>query len=46
MPESHKDTVNSEIGRNPRKLLVEVKIDSNGHPVPVSLWVGNKSYRF
>jgi uncharacterized membrane-anchored protein len=46
MPESQKDTVNSEIGRNPRKLLVEVKIDSNGHPVPVSLWVGNKSYRF
>jgi uncharacterized membrane-anchored protein len=46
MPESQKDTVNSEIGRNPRKLLVEVKIDSSGHPVPVSLWVGNKSYRF
>jgi uncharacterized membrane-anchored protein len=46
MPEAQKDTVNSDIGRNPRKLLVEVKIDSNGHPVPVSLWVGNKSYRF
>jgi uncharacterized membrane-anchored protein len=46
MPESQKDTVNNEVGRNPRKLLVEVKIDSSGHPVPVSLWVGNKSYRF
>jgi uncharacterized membrane-anchored protein len=46
MPESQKDTVNNQIGRNPRKLLVEVKIDSNGHPVPVSLWVGNNSYRF
>lgn len=46
MPESQKDTVNSEIGRNPRKLLVEVKIDSNGHPVPVSLLVGDKRYRF
>jgi uncharacterized membrane-anchored protein len=46
MPESQKDTVNSEIGRNPRKLMVEVKIDSDGHPVPVSLWVGTKSYRF
>ncbi len=46
MPESQKDTVNNDIDRNPRKLLVEVKIDSNGHSVPVSLWVGNKSYRF
>lgn len=46
MPESQKDTVNTEIGRNPRKLQVEVKIDSNGHTVPVSLWVGDKSYRF
>ncbi len=46
MPESQKDTVNSDIGHNPRKLLVEVKIDRSGHPVPVSLWVGNKSYRF
>jgi uncharacterized membrane-anchored protein len=46
MPEAQKDTVNSEIGRNPRKLLVEIKLNSNGHPVPVSLWVGNKSYRF
>ena len=46
MPEAQKDTVNSDIGRNPRKLLVEVKIDGSGHPVPVSLWVGNKSYRF
>jgi uncharacterized membrane-anchored protein len=46
MPESQKDTVNGEIGRNPRKLLVEIKLDNNGHPVPVSLWVGNKSYRF
>jgi uncharacterized membrane-anchored protein len=46
MPESQKDTVNDQIDRNPRKLLVEVKIDSNGHPVLVSLWVGNKSYRF
>lgn len=46
MPEAQKDTVNNNIGRNPRKLLVEVKIDSNGHPVPVSLWVGTKNYRF
>lgn len=44
MPEAQKDTVNSNIDRNPRKLLVEVKIDNNGHPVPVGLWVGNKSY--
>ncbi len=46
MPESHQDIVNDDISRNPRKLLVEIKLDSNGHPVPVSLWVGNKSYRF
>jgi uncharacterized membrane-anchored protein len=46
MPEAQKDTVNSEVGRNPRKLLVEIKLDNNGHPVPVSLWVGDKSYRF
>jgi uncharacterized membrane-anchored protein len=46
MPEAQKDTVNNDVGRNPRKLLVEVKLDSNGHPVPVGLWVGDKSYRF
>jgi uncharacterized membrane-anchored protein len=46
MPEAKKDTVNDDISRNPRSLLVEVKIDSSGHAVPVSLWVGKKSYGF
>lgn len=46
LPETAQPNVNQEIGRNPRHLLVEVKVDSNGHPVPVSLWVGQKSYSF
>ncbi len=46
MPEAQQQTINDNIGRNRRNLLVEVKIDSSGHPVPVSLWVGQKNYQF
>jgi uncharacterized membrane-anchored protein len=46
LPETEQQNVNQNIDRNRRNLLVEVKIDSTGHPVPVSLWVGQKSYSF
>jgi uncharacterized membrane-anchored protein len=26
--------------------VVEVKIDSNGKAIPISLWVGDSNYRF
>lgn len=46
MPEAQQQSVNQDIDRNRRNLLVEVKVDSNGHSVPMKLWVGNKSYSF
>ena len=46
MPESEQQNVNSGIDRNRRKLLVETKIDSSGHPVLMRLWVGEKGYSF
>ena len=27
-------------------FVVEVKVDDRGHGVPVSLWVGDRHYRF
>lgn len=48
MPEAEQQTINDNINRNRQQqnLLVEVKVDHRGHPVPVSLWVDNKNYRF
>ena len=46
MPEAQQRNVNQDIDRNRRNLLVEVKVDNNGHPVPMKLWVGNRSYSF
>ncbi|AFY95873.1 GDYXXLXY domain-containing protein [Chamaesiphon minutus] len=49
MPEDRKDGVNTEIvstRSGSRNLLVEVKVDNRGLATPVSLWVGDKQYRF
>lgn len=46
MPETQADTVNKEISGNRRNLLVEVKVDSGGHPTLVGLWIGDKKYNF
>jgi uncharacterized membrane-anchored protein len=51
MPEDRKDDVNTDIssarsGSGSRNLLVEIKVDNRGLATPVSLWVGDKQYRF
>jgi uncharacterized membrane-anchored protein len=51
MPENRKDSVNTDINesqrsKEPRNLLVEVKVDNRGLATPVSLWVGKKEYHF
>lgn len=55
MPESKKDAVNDDIrdaqrgqggGREPIPFVVEVKVNSGGQAVPVSLWVRDRNYRF
>lgn len=51
MPEERKDSVNTDIdesrrSKQPRNLLVEVKVDNRGLATPVSLWVGKKEYHF
>lgn len=49
MPEERRDRVNNEIiqvqnrGNN---FVVEVRVDDRGNAVPVSLWVGDRNYRF
>ncbi|MEG4984743.1 GDYXXLXY domain-containing protein [Microcoleus sp. BR0-C5] len=50
MPEDEREKVNQEISEAQRKqrqsFVVEVKVDKTGHAVPVSLWVGDRNYRF
>ena len=52
MPENQRHQINREIGqirRNPRErqaFVVEVKVDRQGKAVPISLWVGDRNYRF
>lgn len=49
MPEERRDRVNNDIiqvqnrGNN---FVVEVRVDERGNAVPVSLWVGDRNYRF
>ncbi|MEM8639662.1 MAG: GDYXXLXY domain-containing protein [Cyanobacteria bacterium P01_G01_bin.54] len=52
MPEDQRQQINDEInqlqrqfGENP-PFVVEVRIRKNGHSLPVSLWVGDRNYRF
>ena len=51
MPEDRKDDVNKDVNSaqssgSRRNLLVEIKVDARGIATPVSLWVGDKQYRF
>jgi uncharacterized membrane-anchored protein len=51
-PEGERNEMNDRIqgsGQNSgqqRPLAVEIKVDSGGKAVPISLWVGEKNYRF
>lgn len=50
MPEDQRDAINQAIAdlqtQQPQSFVVEVKVDGQGHAVPVSLWVGETHYRF
>lgn len=51
MPESRANEINQDInqtqrGRQPQSFVVEVKVDKQGHAVPISLWVSKRNYRF
>jgi uncharacterized membrane-anchored protein len=52
MPEDQREKINGEIrklqqqSREQAKFLVEIKVDSWGNAVPVSLWLGDRNYRF
>jgi uncharacterized membrane-anchored protein len=50
MPEDQRDQINQEIAQlqseGERTFLVEVKVDNRGNAVPVSLWLGDRYYRF
>jgi uncharacterized membrane-anchored protein len=51
-PESQREEINNAINNiqwqqgEQRPFVVEVKIDSNGKAIPISLWVGDSNYRF
>jgi uncharacterized membrane-anchored protein len=52
MPEDQRDRINDEIadltrqfGDNP-PMGVEIRVRDNGNSVPVTLWVGDRAYRF
>ncbi|MDJ0725287.1 MAG: GDYXXLXY domain-containing protein [Prochloraceae cyanobacterium] len=50
MPEDRRNKINAEINnlnfQNRRPFVVEVKIDSQGKAVPISLWIEDRNYRF
>jgi uncharacterized membrane-anchored protein len=48
MPETEQKSINNKISntRDRRNLLVETKVNSSGHAVPVQLWIGNQGYSF
>ncbi len=50
MPENEREKVNQDISQVQRgkrqSFVVEVKVDKQGHAVPVSLWVRDRNYRF
>jgi uncharacterized membrane-anchored protein len=49
-PASQQQEINQAINQSQRGrsrlLVVEVKVDKQGHGVPVSLWVRDRNYRF
>lgn len=53
MPEDKRIKINSEIGNlrrrnseNRRAFVVEIKVDSQGKAIPISLWIKDKNYQF
>lgn len=51
MPEDQREAINDrirELGNsgNERSFVVEVKVDPQGHAVPISLWIGDRNYQF
>ncbi|MEB3218565.1 MAG: GDYXXLXY domain-containing protein [Nostocales cyanobacterium 94392] len=54
IPEDQRNQINDNISqaaqsatqRQPQPIVVEVKIDSQGKAVPVSMWVKERNYRF
>lgn len=56
MPEDQREQINDDINqaqqrqpgqaRQPQPFVVEVKVNAQGHAVPVSLWVRERNYRF
>lgn len=50
MPEDQREQVNTAIGqvqrRTQQSFVVEAKVDSSGHAIPISLWVRDRNYRF
>lgn len=51
VPEQRRDEINRDInqaqrGRQQQSLVVEVKVNTQGRAVPISLWVSDRNYRF
>ena len=50
MPEDQRIQINREISQaqasQARSFVVEVKVDDRGNAVPLSMWVGDRNYRF
>jgi uncharacterized membrane-anchored protein len=48
MPENQRREVNETVVQANRKQtgVVEIKVDAQGNAVPISLWVGDRIYRF
>jgi len=49
-PEQKREQINREINLarqdNEDNFFVEVKVDERGNAVPISLWIGDRNYRF
>jgi len=52
IPEGQREAINRQIGElransnNERSFVVEVKVDPQGNAVLISLWIGDRNYRF
>lgn len=47
MPEAQRNDLNQEISQTQQQaFVVDVKVDSSGNAVPISLWVRDHNYRF
>jgi uncharacterized membrane-anchored protein len=48
MPENRREEVNKQVTRANQKQTgaVEIKVDTQGNAIPLSLWVENQKYEF